>query len=102
MIHKSIVLVAMAATLLIPQIMRAQVPNGDFEQWLLGQPVGWITPNLYAPGTITQSTDAHGGTSAAHGVVKDVTFGVFLQTGRIGTDLEPKEGFPYTQKPTIM
>ena len=38
--------------------LQAQVPNGDFEQWVGGQPVGWWTNN-YLRATVEQTSDAH-------------------------------------------
>jgi hypothetical protein len=46
----------------------AQIPNAGFETWSGGLPTAWITDNvppLLAP--ITQSSDAHSGTSAMQG-----------------------------------
>lgn len=42
----------------------AQIPNGDFEQWQDGSPVGWMTSNgQFTP--VAQVTNSHGGSSAA-------------------------------------
>ena len=48
----------------------AQIPNGDFESWTAGNPTGWLTDNAVGIATpITQSSDAHGGSSAVRGEV---------------------------------
>ena len=49
----------------------AQIPNAGFESWTaLGSPTGWTTlniPTVYTP--ITQSNDAHSGSSSMQGTV---------------------------------
>ena len=39
----------------------ADFTNGDFETWADGQPVGWKSKSSASDGTLSQSTDAHGG-----------------------------------------
>lgn len=63
-------------TLIIASLMAgglfAQIPNPSFETWTSGNPDGWLTTNVvgtYTP--VTQSSDAHAGTSAARGEVVD-------------------------------
>jgi hypothetical protein len=49
-------------------ISSAQIPNAGFETWTAGAPTGWVTDNvapLFIP--ITQSNDAHSGTSSMQG-----------------------------------
>ena len=73
----------------------SQVPNGDFEQWNSGNPVGWYTNNQLAP-FISQSTDAHSGSYAAKGEnvsVGSLVLGAFLQSGDLAT-----HGFPVSQR----
>ena len=41
------------------------IPNAGFENWTNGNPDQWFTTNISAPGTITQSSDAHSGNWAA-------------------------------------
>lgn len=57
--------------MIVPAFMMfAQVPNGGFEQWAGGNPVGWFTDNV--PGfvtPVTQSSTSHSGSSAARGEV---------------------------------
>lgn len=36
-------------------------PNGDFENWIGGQPVRWKSSTTASKGAMTMSTDAHGG-----------------------------------------
>lgn len=50
----------------------AQIPNAGFETWTSGNPDSWLSNNV--PGTytpVTQSADAHSGTSAARGEIVD-------------------------------
>jgi hypothetical protein len=52
----------------------AQIPNTGFETWSDGNPTDWWTSNLIFGGipfnvNITQSSDAHGGSSAVQGTV---------------------------------
>lgn len=56
----------------------AQVPNGGFENWTNGNPDSWYTSNY--PGVvtpITQTSDAHGGSSALKGEAVSVSSYVF-------------------------
>jgi hypothetical protein len=48
-------------------ISSAQMPNAGFENWTAGNPEGWITDNAVSLIPITQSSDAHSGTSAMQG-----------------------------------
>jgi hypothetical protein len=47
----------------------AQIPNAGFESWTTGNPDGWVTSNITGFTNVTQSTTAHSGSSALHGVV---------------------------------
>ena len=71
----------------------AQIPNGDFETWGGGAPVGWSV----SPFNVTQSSDAHSGSSAVSGSVIQLVPGTNLepviQTGADG------RGFAYAQRP---
>ncbi len=58
--------------LFVLSISSAQIPNAGFENWTAGNPDNWITNNLPPNPTITQSADAHSGSSAMQGVVVDV------------------------------
>jgi hypothetical protein len=49
-------------------VSSAQIPNAGFENWTSGSPTDWITDNappVFSP--ITQSSDAHSGTSSMQG-----------------------------------
>lgn len=52
----------------LPLLTRAQnpVPNPGMENWAQGNPVGWITNNIVGTAVpVTQTSDAHSGSSAA-------------------------------------
>ncbi len=49
----------------------SQVPNSGFEQWSGGNPVDWSSTNNIGVTVITQSSDAHSGSSAVRGDVVD-------------------------------
>lgn len=73
----------------------AQVPNGGFEQWVSGQPTGWITNNV--PGflvTITQSNNSHSGSFAARGDVASFS-GFFFPPVLVAGDTV---GFPISER----
>jgi len=53
-----------AFALLLAGSVTAQIPNASFEDWSQGDPIGWNTSNLAAP-SVSQTTDAHAGSSAA-------------------------------------
>lgn len=40
------------------------IPNPGFENWTSGDPDGWDTPNIFTLTPVTQSGDAHSGSSA--------------------------------------
>jgi hypothetical protein len=68
--------IALVALVFAPNRGSAQIPNPGFESWTGGIPDGWFTSNLIIPGVlsivnVTQSTDAHGGSSAVQGTVID-------------------------------
>ena len=44
----------------------AQIPNAGFENWTGGIPDGWSVTNTPLFTTVTQTTDAHSGSAAAH------------------------------------
>jgi hypothetical protein len=75
----------------------AQIPNGDFENWTAGNPTGWITNNISGFATpITQTSDAHSGSSAVRGEVLNVLSspypGFLWNIGNNG------KGFPVNQR----
>jgi len=59
--------------LLLTSLSSAQdpIPNAGFEQWTAGDPDGWLTSNADPFFNVTQSSDAHTGNWAAHGIVAD-------------------------------
>jgi hypothetical protein len=59
----------------VPALAQDLVPNGGFESWLTGEPVSWSTNNYALPGAVTQSADAHSGSSALRGEPKQLTPG---------------------------
>jgi len=75
----------------------SQIPNAGFENWTLGNPDGWGTSNIPAVlTTVSQSSNAHTGTSAVYGVVATLPPLIvqpILQSGTVG------EGFPYNGRP---
>lgn len=106
---KKIVLIVMI--ILGTRAARAQapIPNGDFEEWSNGSPVGWTTDDTtiatqsFLP--ITQTSDAENGSSAMKGTVTGVGFGgmnvaqipPLLISGKIsGNDTG---GFAYSDHP---
>ncbi len=51
-------------------VSSAQIPNAGFEDWTLGAPSSWMTSNIPSAAVpVTQSTDAHSGSSALQGSV---------------------------------
>jgi hypothetical protein len=74
----------------------AQIPNAGFENWTGGEPDGWYTANSPGLITITQSSAAHGGSSAAQGTV--VTFMTFGIAPILITGTADAEGFPISQR----
>jgi hypothetical protein len=75
----------------------AQIPNAGFENWTNGDPDNWLTDNsapTYTP--ITQTSDAHSGSSAVQGTVVDfsgIAIPPYLISGTEGG------GFPFTTRP---
>ena len=53
-------------------VSSAQIPNAGFETWSAGSPTGWITNNAGTIVPITQTTDAHSGSSAMQGTMQTV------------------------------
>jgi len=90
----------LAVCFLLAPGLRAQdpVPNGDFETWLAGEPTDWSTNNYALPGAITESADAHGGSSALQGVPKE------LSPGRLTAPVIQSAGggFPLSQRWTTL
>jgi hypothetical protein len=59
------------------QLVRAQILNSGFENWTGGEPDNWTTNNAVGFPYITQSSSAHGGSSALTGtVISFMSFGI--------------------------
>ncbi len=66
--------------LALPPAAGAQdsIPNPSFEQWTAGDPDSWLTSNADPFFNVTQSPDAHAGSSAARGEVAEIIPGTNL------------------------
>jgi hypothetical protein len=91
---------AAIVVLFISSSLLAQIPNPGFEDWANGEPTDWLTTNEppdFIP--ITQTNDAHEGTSALEGTVLNAQgFGVpvILTSGVDGN------GFPINTRPNAL
>jgi hypothetical protein len=93
-----------ALAVLVSPTQAQTIPNGGMENWATGDPVSWFTNNDPGPpviATITQSNQAHSGTSAAQGAVILISgfpfpFPPVLLAGLDG------EGFPITARPAAL
>ncbi|HUL43775.1 MAG TPA: T9SS type A sorting domain-containing protein [Bacteroidota bacterium] len=65
----------------------SQIPNSSFESWVSGEPAGWTSNNGGPILVLTQSSDAHSGSSAAQGTVYNAGLGF-----TIGATLATKSG----------
>lgn len=75
----------------------AQIPNPGFENWTDGSPDSWLTNNY--PGmmtTLTQSSDAHSGSSAVKGEVVPLGGQLIPPLLTSGSD---GQGFSFAQRP---
>ena len=69
-VRNVVCLFILAAVTVVRGFAQDVVPNGGFETWSGGNPVGWVTDNVAGIDTpITQSSNAHGGASAVAGRV---------------------------------
>lgn len=86
---KTSIMTALACVVLSAPL-QAQNPilNPGFEIWSGDELVDWGTTNDAAPGSVTQSSDAHSGSSAARGNVLEVfpgyRIGPWIQAGDMG------------------
>lgn len=80
-------------------MVRAQIPNAGFETWSSGSPTGWYSLTAAIPGSIQQSSAAHGGSSAARGNV--VSFSGFTITPILAAG-EDGLGFPVSQRHAML
>ena len=93
--------IALVALGFVPNRSLAQIPNAGFESWSGGVPTDWFTSNLIILGVpyavnVTQSTDAHGGSSAAQGTVIDYFGSPYTPLMFSGVDAV---GFPINSRP---
>jgi hypothetical protein len=88
-------IVSTAVLLVTAGISFAQIPNATFESWANGDPVGWKTNNgVYS--FVTQSSSAHGGSSAAQGGVVNV--GSFNLSCSLNSTTSNGSGFAISQR----
>ncbi len=81
---------------------QAPIPNGDFEQWSGGAPVGWIVDNEGSSTPVTQTSDAYSGSSALEGSVVSLEgFGQLPPIANTGvlSGTDTIHGFPYADQP---
>lgn len=97
---RSMALCVASAILFAVESYAQTIPNAGFETWSIGNPASWLTSNIPPLLTnVTQSTDAHGGSSAARGEVVlfgGVPFGALLYSGPSG------QGFPINSRPAAL
>jgi hypothetical protein len=72
-----------------------QIPNSSFENWASGNPIDWLTNNLNPLFTVTQSSDAHSGSSSARLEILLNGFSTIDAVLYSGSD---GSGFPCTQR----
>jgi hypothetical protein len=75
---KAYCFVLAAVLLALPILAQGQIPNAGFEQWSGGNPDDWYTNNADPFTLVTQSSDAHSGSSAARGEVIEIMPGFNL------------------------
>ena len=73
----------------------AQIPNAGFENWTAGNPDSWFADNTTFWAPVTQSTDAHSGSSAAAGTC--IIFDTFLLRPSL-TSGTATTGFPVNSR----
>jgi hypothetical protein len=96
--------IALVAFGFTPNRSLAQIPNAGFESWTGGIPDGWFSSNVIVGGVpyyvnVTQSTDAHGGSSAAQGTVISVAGSSYSPLLASGVDAV---GFPIDSRPEAL
>lgn len=93
---QKIIFVNFLLLLLLSLSLHAQIPNGGFENWTLGDPDLWYTNNVISLKPITQSGDAYSGNSSVQLRVlyNTIPYGATLYSGENG------EGFPVNQRYT--
>jgi hypothetical protein len=77
-LHSLITVIFVFMTSTSVALAQNPIPNPGFELWDGTLPEEWFTSNLSAPGTITQSADAHSGNWALQGDVVEFLPGYFF------------------------
>jgi Secretion system C-terminal sorting domain len=97
-----VTIVSLSFQSLHAQATPAAIPNGDFENWANGAPVGWYVDDTTFAGTryapITQTSDAESGSSALEGTVLGV-LGIAEVPPLASCGGTSTGGFPYTDQP---
>lgn len=75
------------------------IPNPGFENWNGGEPVSWFTSNVPGITPVTQSGNAHSGSSALRGEVLDIGGGI-PYVPAVTSGNFPNLGFPVSQRYT--
>jgi Secretion system C-terminal sorting domain len=85
-VKRLILFVALVLLLLPCAAVQAQILNAGFESWTNGNPDNWFTNNAPpAYTTVTQSSDAHSGTSALMGATVNFSSVILAPTVAAGT-----------------
>jgi hypothetical protein len=96
--HRYGVLLSMVLVGLISLSGLAQIPNAGMENWNNGNPIDWLTDNIPTIPPVlpvTQSSDAHSGSSSAHLEILNSSFGPYPAELFSGSD---GNGFPTTTR----
>jgi hypothetical protein len=84
-----------------------QPPNAGFEDWTAGYPDGYVSfDQIFGSETITQSTDAHGGSYSVkiNSDLVEIIQGFYLPAGFLflGDVNSEATGVPFTSRPTAL
>src|SRR3989304_5141192 len=84
----------------LPPVSKAQdsIPNPSFEQWMAGDPDGWLTSNADPFFNVTQSPDAHSGSWAARGEVAEILPSFNVPPYLIAAATPGEPGIPITER----
>jgi hypothetical protein len=90
----------LSTILFVASYGNAQIPNGDFEEWSNGLPIGWITNWAPISQTISMSTSAYDSNYSLQGQVVGIPTITppIGETGQFGS-AAPILGFPYAFQP---
>ena len=100
-LQMAIVSVAVAILTAPSAFAQTPIPNAGFENWSGGEPVGWFTSNLVVPGSVTQSSDAHSGSSAIRAKVAEL-FPGFAYPGFFQVGDSVSDGMAITDRPASL